>query len=118
MRFDMKRQIEMLETLKKALVREFFANVEKCIVMLIAKLQLEVDMASLRTSWLTEPLPQQVLEDSSWMRIVHFFLIESPYPGQSNRKNNEIDKWAPAPWVGIRSLKTSLNQAIIQSQGC
>ena len=69
-------------------------------------------MALLRTSWLTEPLPQQVLEDSSWMRIVHFFLIESPCPGQSNRKNNEIDKWAPAPWVGIRSLKTSLNQAI------
>lgn len=33
------------------------------------------------------------------MRIVHFFLIESPCPGQSNRKNNEIDKWAPAPWV-------------------
>lgn len=38
MRFDMKRQIEMPETLKKALVREFFANVDKCIVMLIAKL--------------------------------------------------------------------------------
>lgn len=69
-------------------------------------------MAILRTSWLNEPLPQQVLEDSNWMRIVHFFLIESPCPGQSNRKNNEIDKWAPAPWVGIRSLKTSLNQAI------
>lgn len=69
-------------------------------------------MALLRTSWLTEPLPQQVLEDSGWMRIVHFFLIESPCPGQSNRKNNEIDKWAPAPWVRIRSLKTSLNQAI------
>lgn len=74
-------------------------------------------MALLRTSWLTEPLPQQVLEDSGWMRIVHFFLIESPCPGQSNRKNNEIDKWAPAPWVGIRSLKTSLNQTIlIQSE--
>lgn len=57
-------------------------------------------------------LPQQVLEDSNWMRVVHFFLIESPCPGQSNRNNNEIDKWAPAPWVGIRSLKTSLNQAI------
>lgn len=26
MRFDMKRQIEMLETLKKPLVREYFAN--------------------------------------------------------------------------------------------
>ena len=69
-------------------------------------------MATLRTSWLNEPLPPQILEDSSWMRIVHFFLIESPCPGQSNRKNNDIDKWAPAPWVGTRSLKTSLNQAI------
>lgn len=38
MRFDMKRQIKILETLEKPLVREFFANVEKCIVMLIAKL--------------------------------------------------------------------------------
>lgn len=38
MRFDMKRQIEMPETLKKPLVREFFANVEKCTVMLIVKL--------------------------------------------------------------------------------
>lgn len=38
MRFDMKRQIEMLETLKKTLVREFFADGEKCTVMLIAKL--------------------------------------------------------------------------------
>lgn len=37
MRFGMKRQIEILETLKKTLVRGF-ANVEKCIVMLIAKL--------------------------------------------------------------------------------
>lgn len=26
MRFDMKRQIEMLETLEKPLVREYFAN--------------------------------------------------------------------------------------------
>ena len=38
MRFNMKRQIEMLEALKKPLVRECLANVEKCIVKLIAKL--------------------------------------------------------------------------------
>lgn len=38
MRFDMKRQIEMLETLKKPFAREYFSNVEKCIVMLITKL--------------------------------------------------------------------------------
>lgn len=38
MRFDMKRQIEMLETLKKLSYGSIFANVEKCIGMLITKL--------------------------------------------------------------------------------
>lgn len=62
-------------------------------------------MATLRTSWLNEPLPPQILEDSSWMRIVHFFLIESPCPGQSNRKNNDIDKWGARPLGGDSKLK-------------
>lgn len=52
-------------------------------------------MAILRTSWLNEPLPQQVLEDSNWMRIVHFFLIESPCPGQSNRKKMRLINGRP-----------------------
>lgn len=112
--YDLTRndRLKRLRLLRSLSYGGISANVENCLVMLIVKLLQEVDMATLRTSWLNEPLPPQILEDSSWMRIVHFFLIESPCPGQSNRKNNDIDKWAPAPWVGTRSLKTSLNQAI------
>lgn len=55
LRFDAKRLIETFEVLKKSLVRGISANVENCLVMLIVKLLQEVDMATLRTSWLNEP---------------------------------------------------------------
>ena len=75
-------------------------------------------MAPLNSPWLKSPLPEEVTSSQEWLRILQFFLIESPCPGLSHRQNDLTQTWGNCPWFPERHLKTPLNRSIFGTKDC
>lgn len=69
-------------------------------------------LAENRPEWLTKPLPDEVISDIEWLKVMRFFVLESPCLGQSNRQKDISETWGKAPWISSRYLKVPLNLAV------
>ncbi len=69
-------------------------------------------LVDIKPKWLLEDLPEEVITSSDWLKVLRFFVIESPCSGQSNRRKDICEKWGNAPWMPPRYLKIPLNLAV------
>lgn len=69
-------------------------------------------LVDIKQKWLLEDLPEEVITSSDWLKVLRFFVIESPCSGQSNRRKDICEKWGNAPWAPSRYLKIPLNLAV------